>query len=103
MQQQIAAQTHITGVVPEEKLYMEEVGYKGDLFEHRIRILLAGYLGGATGGGRPVSASQVTRKVSISGPKLKVGRVSGRALRISVLRASVAAASRTPACDTTTP
>ena len=45
VQQQILATAAIQGVVPEDKIWMAEVGYKGQLLDNRLRILAAAYYG----------------------------------------------------------
>jgi iron complex outermembrane receptor protein len=50
---QIDASSPVQGVIPEEKLWMAEVGYKGQLFDNRLRILAAAYYGKWTDRGVP--------------------------------------------------
>jgi len=45
VQAAISAQAHVDQEVKEDKIEMEEIGFKGNLFDHRLRILLAGYVG----------------------------------------------------------
>lgn len=45
VQAQIDQQANVTGVVPEDKLYMYEVGYKGWLIDHKLRVLASAYYG----------------------------------------------------------
>lgn len=45
VQQQIQAQANVEGVVPEDRLKMGEFGFKGQLFDNRVRILASAYYG----------------------------------------------------------
>ncbi|WP_159982020.1 MULTISPECIES: TonB-dependent receptor [unclassified Novosphingobium] len=45
VQAQIDQQASVTGTVPEDKLYMYEVGYKGWLIDHKLRVLASAYYG----------------------------------------------------------
>ncbi|OAN56571.1 TonB-dependent receptor [Sphingobium sp. TCM1] len=50
---QIDAASPVQGVIPEEKLWMGELGYKAQLFDNRVRILAAAYYGKWTDRGIP--------------------------------------------------
>ncbi|WP_404476729.1 TonB-dependent receptor [Novosphingobium sp. BL-52-GroH] len=50
---QIDAASPVQGVIPEEKLWMAEVGYKAQLFDNRVRLLAAAYYGKWTDRGIP--------------------------------------------------
>jgi iron complex outermembrane receptor protein len=45
VQAQIDTQANVSGVVPEDKLYMYEAGYKGWLIDHKLRVLASAYYG----------------------------------------------------------
>lgn len=45
VQAQIDEQANVTGVVPEDKLYMYELGYKGWLIDRKLRVMLSAYYG----------------------------------------------------------
>jgi iron complex outermembrane receptor protein len=55
VKRQIEAQTEVGIFVPEDKIKMGEVGYKTNLFNNRLRLLYAAYIGKWTG--RPISNS----------------------------------------------
>lgn len=45
VQAQIDRQANVSGTVPEDKLYMYEVGYKGWLIDRKLRVLASAYYG----------------------------------------------------------
>lgn len=53
VREQIDRAGAVQGIIPEEKLWMGEIGYKSQLFDNRLRVLAAAYYGKWTDRGIP--------------------------------------------------
>ena len=64
---QIDAASTVQGVVPEEKLWMAELGYKAQLFDEKLRVLAAAYTGRWTDRGIPSTIPIFTNPAAEAG------------------------------------